>query len=224
MLIACPQAFIRRHGSETAGRVNYRHARIALDPKVGRWKFQSLNRRDGLVDSCALFLTDAHAPHERRERLVPGTRRRVDEAVYGNKRFTGVCDFNSVREELNQRTRSRDRQVLVDQGVGNQLSNCDVREHFDLFPEGAADLLAVPHQQRNCVENALKSRCVPAHLVNALDDLRGAVLVIMRIEPNGLAGKTGVDFSKVLGEESGPPSAAPPQPSFWLSSCSSITT
>lgn len=141
MLIASADAFFGRHFGKTARREEHDPDRFPLSSKIRRGKLMELNCSQNFVDAGALFLTEAHPPHQRCQRLIARSGRGIKEPIWADQRSTRIGDLHPITEKLYKGASASDRHVLMDQRIGDQFSNGNGRIKGTFFPESRTDVL-----------------------------------------------------------------------------------
>ena len=106
--------------------------------KRGR-KLMKLHLEDDLVDSTPALFADPDSTHQRCKRLVSRGWRAVQEALGGDQRLSRIRDLDSIVKDLYCRAGASDGEVLMDQSIGHELSNGQLRKHRYRFPKSLAN-------------------------------------------------------------------------------------
>lgn len=63
------------------------------------------------------------------------------ENVYIDQRLTRISDLKAVIKDLHHRACTRYREILMNQGIGNQLTHCQIRVHRHILAQGLSNYL-----------------------------------------------------------------------------------
>ena len=159
------------------------------------------NLGDHLVDAAAPFLTDAEAPQQRGQRLVPRGGWAVEESIGRHQRLAGVGDFNAVVEDLHHRPGTCDEEVLVDEGIGHQFPHGQLREHRHGGSQRLPDDFVGRQQAVNEPDQPLEATGIAFAALQLLQGL-GAVTAAVVDHAHRLAAQ-GAEGIKALGEQDG---------------------
>ena len=112
---------------------------VAVGVDFGGWQLGKLAVDDHSVPAGAEFFTHAQAAHEGSEFFVARLWRVVDDAESVDQRRACVGDFDAPGEQLHNRTSACDGKILVNQGVGNGLTDNRHWIGCVFFANGAVD-------------------------------------------------------------------------------------
>jgi hypothetical protein len=143
VLIACAYTVSPVHVGEVAGAEQDGDGAPLGDAEVWSGELDGLDHRDHLIDAAAPLLADIGPPHDRSDGLVARTGRLVDEPQGIDQGAARIGDLHPVGEDLHGRSGAGDGEILVDQGVGNQLADGQLGVHADGRPQRRADPLGL---------------------------------------------------------------------------------
>lgn len=85
-----------------------------------------------------LFSSQIPIPHQVGEAFVPRLIA-VDETLYGHQWLAGIRDLDAIAVDLDHHRCSSHGEVLVDQRIGDELTDDDVRHQLDLLAKCVLD-------------------------------------------------------------------------------------
>ncbi|MCY1379880.1 hypothetical protein D9M69_676410 [compost metagenome] len=88
----------------------------------GRGELVQLRLGNDLVYTAATLLADADATHERSQHLVAAAWWAIEKALRVHQRHARIGDFHAPLEQLDHRPGTTQVEVLVDDGIGDQLT------------------------------------------------------------------------------------------------------
>jgi hypothetical protein len=145
------------------------------------------------------FLADSAPSHDRGKGFIPRLRWRVHETRWVHERYPRARKFDAVVKYFEHRSGAANREILMDQGVGEDFTNGEWRKSRDVLPDGFANDLVGRKQGFYVTDETVKSVCITpgAHLFFERFDAPGPAILN---DPSGFSGQV-TKFGEPLGEE-----------------------
>ena len=112
------------HCRQGPGREQNRPRGVRRCLKEWRRKLKGFNDADHFVDPASAFLADPHPTQKSGKHFIPGPRRRVQKTFGGHQRTARIRDFDPIVKNLYRRPHTRHKEILMDNGICHQFTNC----------------------------------------------------------------------------------------------------
>ena len=162
VLVGSADAVLPIHFVEISWTVDRNESSPVASPKIGCGQLVHLRCLNHTVNTAALLLANAHPPHQSREAFIAGLVA-VDESFHRHHRLARVRDLDAVAIDFHHHGGSAHRELLVDQGVGNQLADNNLWNEFHLLAERVLDNLVLRQLGHDKAEQPLKTNRIALH-------------------------------------------------------------